>query len=119
MLDFQNDYEPRTLALRTDGTSDEPQHLIGYCPRYLLDDMDVLLPRSLPDSTDLRVTVVRVNPPPAPVQLRELCELRATWPDGSEPFQADAFRSIDDCTSARARSVARNGDNDLTPADTV
>src|SRR6266496_5848263 len=71
------------LALRTD---DPNPFLVGYCPRYLLrDTLDLL--RKDPKSLD--VAVERINLPPAPLQLRLLCNMSAHWPEGFVPFSGD------------------------------
>lgn len=63
---------------------------LGYCPRYLNQDFHTLLGRS----TEVKLTVEKVNPSPAPVQLRLLCSLSADWPSGFEPFADEAYRPV-------------------------
>ncbi len=85
LLDFQNTVDPRALALRTDD-----QFLVGYIPRYLVPDTWQLL-----EQCDLvEVFVDRVNPPPAPVQQRLLCEMVACCPDGFVPFSEQTYKPI-------------------------
>jgi hypothetical protein len=86
--DFQNPRDRLALALRTD----DPQPiLVGYCPRYLVDDAFEIL-RNDPDS--VRVAVERINPPPAPLRLRLLCHMTARWPDGFVPYSSEKYRPI-------------------------
>src|SRR5690606_27364021 len=68
MLDFQNAYNPRAIALRT-----EDQHLLGYMPDYLVSDIDALRRMGEP----IEISVERVNPRPAPRHHRLLCRLQA------------------------------------------
>ena len=84
--DFQNPADSRALMLRT-----EDCYNIGYCPRYLLDDLFKLITR---DPHLLHVAVERVNLPPAPLQLRLLCNLTARWPDGFEPFADEMYQPL-------------------------
>ena len=80
--DMQNPYDPRALGLRTNETLGHgDRFLIGYCPRYL--NSDLLTALAQPDEPP-RITVERVNPPPAPPQVRLLCRLTArTTPEFS------------------------------------
>jgi hypothetical protein len=84
--DFQNPYDPRALLLHTPDL-----YTLGYCPRYLVEDVF-----RLREYGPVRVRVERVNPPPTPLQFRVLCCLSADWPGGFEPFAGDAYRSLRD-----------------------
>lgn len=86
MHDAQNLHDPLALALRTND-----DHLIGYCPRYLAQDIHELLKR---DSRLVNVHVERVNPVPAPIQLRLLCSVTAEWPRDFSPFSSDEYKSL-------------------------
>ncbi|MGB1014649.1 MAG: HIRAN domain-containing protein [Nannocystaceae bacterium] len=66
MHDFQNPYNRRAIALRT-----EDNYLLGYVPDYLTDDFSRLLGKSEPPV----VTVSKVNLPPAPRHHRVLCRV--------------------------------------------
>jgi len=65
-------------------------YLIGYCPRYLRADILQLLQWGLSP----RITVERVNPPPAPVQVRVLCKLVMQWPEGFSPYSTDDYAPL-------------------------
>jgi len=83
-LDFQNPHDPDALMVRT-----EDSYIVGYCPRYLLPDAFEITGRAL-----LQLAVERVNPPPAPLQLRLLCSLTAQWPAGFRPFSTPSYQPI-------------------------
>ncbi len=91
MRDFQNPRDSQAVAVRTAETFPGDVYLVGYCPRYLKRDF---AKASAVEVDALRVSVVRVNPPPAPVQLRVLCEAVMTWPDGFQPFSGPEFEPI-------------------------
>jgi len=91
MHDFQNRYDPNAMALRTDDGPGDDRFLVGWCPRYLLDDTFELL-RKNPAYAQARVE--RINRPPAPLQVRLLCSLTARWPDSFRPFSGKAYRPI-------------------------
>lgn len=94
MHDFQNEQDDRALLLRSVGDErGEDITAIGYCPRYLVDDLQALM--AIPSSrASIRVTVVRVNPPPAPSQVRVLCSLEAHCPAGFVPLAAELFQPL-------------------------
>ncbi|MBI3682587.1 MAG: HIRAN domain-containing protein [Acidobacteria bacterium] len=83
MIDLQNPRDPEAIALCTAETSQKDVHVIGYCPRYLRRDFRKLLKT---EEQSFKVTVVRVNPPPAPLQFRVLCRASTKWPADFEPF---------------------------------
>lgn len=89
--DPQNPVQADAIMLRTaehEGSCD--RFLVGYCPRYLLEDLGHLLAlRSRPI-----VTVRRVNPAPAPSQLRVMCQLSAQCPSGFMPLSGDHFQPL-------------------------
>ncbi len=84
--DVQNPVDSRALILRT-----EDHHFVGYCPRYLTQDFFELICRH---PQNVSVKVERVNPAPTPLQLRLLCNLTATWPDGFVPFSGPMYEAI-------------------------
>jgi hypothetical protein len=90
MHDFQNPYDNRALLLRTDDG-----YNVGYCPRYLLDDVFKLLRQTSGAEQTVKVTVERVNLPPIPIQFRLLCKLKAPWPDGFQPFSSSIYQPIE------------------------
>lgn len=91
MHDLQNPHDPNALALRTAERAPRDLHLLGFCPRYLSEE---LLPLLREDPQQFRVEVVRVNPPPAPSQMRVLCSLRMPNSAASKLFQAAAYQSL-------------------------
>ena len=84
MHDCQNPKDPEAIALRTNEIREQDMYLIGYCPRYLKGDFQKLL-KTLDDDS-LEITVVRVNPPPAPIQFRVLCRALMKGPPNFRPF---------------------------------
>lgn len=88
MHDLQNAYDPSCLAVRTE-SGDQPQHVLGYVPRYLSDD----LLRIARDAPDLELRMVRVNLHAGP-HLRYLCKASAAWPAGFEPFSQPFFKPL-------------------------
>lgn len=89
--DFQNELDCRALLLRTREDTDDGRHIVGYCPSYLLDDAFDLIVRC---EFQPLVTVEKINPPPAPIQMRLLCKLDGCWPDGFAPFSGEAYKPI-------------------------
>ena len=84
--DFQNPHDPHALMLRTHDDFPRDRFIVGYCPRYLLEDAFRLLQSCSP-----QVTVERVNPAPAPLQFRLLCNMTACWPEGFRPFSTGPY----------------------------
>lgn len=90
--DFQNAHDPNALMLRTNESFEGDLHVVGYCPRYLVSDFFDLR-KQCPDN--FQVSVERINPPPAPLQLRLLCSMTACWPEGDfRPFTSDVYEPI-------------------------
>jgi hypothetical protein len=87
MLDVQNKYDPRAIAVRT---AAEPMQ-IGYVPRYLAQDVWNLLQKC--ELEFIEMYVDRVNRD-APLQNRVLCRLNACWPVGFRPCSGDDFKPI-------------------------
>ncbi len=94
--DIQNKYDPRAVMLRTNERRPRDIHLVGFCPRYMLDDILHLWDR-VPNS--VRVTVERVNLPPAPVRFRLRCRLTSEWPAGFQPFAGFEHQAIPEAAS--------------------
>ena len=86
MRDSQNQYDRWAIALRTDG----PPAIVGYCPRYLTEDFNVVLKL---EGATTQVSVERVNLD-APIQFRLLCSLSAKWPSGFKPCSSDLYQPI-------------------------
>ena len=68
----------------------EDDHMIGWTPRYLVNELVHAVARS---PGDYGATVVRVNPVPAPSKRRLLVELTGHWPD-YEPMTQDDFEPL-------------------------
>ncbi len=89
--DPQNPHDPNALRLKTNDTLETDRHLVGYCPRYLTLDAFRVIGCCLEPP---KVTVERVNPPPAPLQLRLLCNLTSCWPEEFHPFAGESYQPI-------------------------
>ena len=65
-------------------------HMIGWAPRYLVDD----LVRAMAESPwDYQARVVRINPVPHPSSQRVLVELRSHW-ENHEPMSGEDFEPL-------------------------
>lgn len=80
--DFQNPFEAGALLLRTGDNL-----IVGYCPSYLLDDMN-----KMRQNKDIEVCVERVNDESAPLQFRLLCRL--IFPQTHRPFSSGNYAPI-------------------------
>lgn len=87
MKDVQNKFDHHALVLRTD----DPVTIVGYCPRYLVSDLNELLDKNGPDN--VHVTVDKVNPD-APFQLRLLCKIVSPWPEGFRACSTELYHSL-------------------------
>ena len=65
-------------------------HMIGWAPRYLVEDLVKAMAES---SGDYRAKVVRVNPLPAPSKQRVLIEMSGRWNE-HEPMTSDDFHPL-------------------------
>ncbi|MBK1988274.1 DNA-binding protein [Sphaerospermopsis aphanizomenoides BCCUSP55] len=83
--EFQNPHDSKSLLLCT-----KDHYIVGYCPRYLVDDVFKLKEKN----SEINVQVERVNPVPAPLQLRLLCNLTAKWPEDFSPFSSREYQPI-------------------------
>ncbi len=102
--DFQNPHDPHALMLRTHESNESitsDRYFVGYCPRYLLGDALELI--STCGAETVTVSVERLNPPPAPLQLRLLCNLTACWPEGFQPFTDEMYQPISNSVSAQCQ----------------
>lgn len=86
--DFQNDYDPDAIGLRTEGRS----VFVGYAPSFLAKDFKRIL-TSRDGRKSGRITVEKVNSD-APLQLRLLCKITAPWPEKFIPFSGREFYSM-------------------------
>jgi hypothetical protein len=84
--EFQNPYHSRALLLCT-----SDHYIVGYCPRYIVDDVFKLNENNL---ELFKVQVERINPVPAPLQLRLLCSMTAKWQDDFRPFSSQEYQPI-------------------------
>lgn len=91
MHDIQNFYDSYALALRTQ----DPPILIGYCPRYLTEDLHKLLKQ---EHTKLEVFVEKINLD-APIQLRLLCKVISDWPKDFRPCSGEMYEPLADINS--------------------
>ncbi len=92
MHDLQNVYDPHALCLRTDDTTsrwENDLHILGYIPRYFIKDILEIL-----QSNPVDVRVEKVNPSPAPLRFRLLCNLTAVCPAGFQPFSDSVYDPI-------------------------
>lgn len=86
MQDRQNPVDGNAILLR----KEDPISVVGYLPRYLAYDATKILEK---DIRDVKVIVSQVNLD-APLDLRLLCTLEATWPKGERPFMNDSFKLL-------------------------
>ncbi|MGH9608918.1 MAG: HIRAN domain-containing protein [Bryobacteraceae bacterium] len=91
LRDFQNPDDPDALLLRTSEKYPRDMHLVGYCPRFLSNEIGRLMASG---NNPPCVTVERVNPPPAPIQFRILCRLRMKWTPGFQPFDSTEYQPL-------------------------
>jgi hypothetical protein len=94
--DFQNPFDARALMLRTAEQTPGDLYPIGFCPRYLLDDLMKVVRTGSPV-----VTVEKVNPTPAPAWFRVLCGLSAIWPANYEPFAGEQYQPLSESLPPR------------------
>ena len=92
--DMQNRNDWQAFLLRTDDDEPDGTYLVGYCPRYLCPDLWKLLTEQQGDPRDVVVQVERVNPPPAPMQMRLLCCITMRWPARFTPFSDAAHQPL-------------------------
>lgn len=86
MQDRQNPVDPFVLILRT-----EDLHDVGFCPKYLSEDVSELLSQT---DFQLNAVVERVNLAPTPIQFRLLYSLTAAWPSGFRPFSNSDYGAL-------------------------
>jgi hypothetical protein len=63
--------------------------LIGWAPRYLIDDLIKVI-----TSCAVAAKVNRVNLPPAPPSQRVLVLFEGCWPEGYEPMNSQQFQPL-------------------------
>jgi len=64
--------------------------MLGFCPDYLTEYLDA----RLIEDRAAQVTVLALNPGPAPVHYRVLCDLRLIVPSGVHPFRSPRLEPI-------------------------
>lgn len=84
--DLQNEYDTQALMLRTND-----RYLVGYCPRYLVEEVWELLRQN---QKLVHVHVERVNLLPTPLQFRLLCNMTAEWHRDFRPFSSSIYQPI-------------------------
>ena len=82
--DFQNTFESDTLQLHT-----WDNYIVGYCPSYLLDDMN-----EMRRNKAIKVCVERVNDESAPLQFRLLCRLIFPQTQNYKPFSSGNYAPV-------------------------
>ncbi len=93
-----NAHDPLALKLQTIDRAP-----VGYCPRYLLPDIRTVVAECV---FPCEFEIVRVNPPPAPLQFRLLCRMTGCWPNGFVPMRTAEFQPIcNDPTQSPGRAV--------------
>ena len=65
--------------------------VIGYAPRYLVDDLTHVIFRC---EVPVLATVSQVNLPPAPPSQRLLVSFEGCWPDDYEPMSGEQFQVL-------------------------
>ena len=84
-LELNNPVDEMALQVQT-----TDYHMIGWAPRYLVDDLVMAMTES-PGEYSARV--VRVNPMPVPSSQRVLIELRGKWSE-HEPMSGEDYRPL-------------------------
>ena len=98
MHDLQNPFDSRALVLRT-----ADRHQVGYCPRYLAQDLYELVSK-FPEQ--VKAKVERVNPSPTPLQFRLLCNLTAPWLEGFEPFSSPSYHPLSEAPATMGSAAS-------------
>lgn len=80
-----NQADPNAVAIFSSGMP------VGYVPKYLAADVNLLM-EECPQSK-IRLTVERVNAD-APTQQRLLCRFDACWPAGFQPCRGESFEPL-------------------------
>jgi len=89
MVDVQNRRDPSAVAVRT--CDDHDRLMIGYVPRYLARDVNLLIREC--GAGCISLAVERVNQD-APLQQRLLCRMNACWPEGYRPCVGEEFEPL-------------------------
>jgi len=97
MLDILNAHDTKAVALRTA----DPAMMIGYCPRYLAQDVAQLAALSK-DRFDARIEKINKD---APIQYRLLCRLSADWPEGFVPCSGTEFQPVESARGQQREKI--------------
>lgn len=87
LRDIQNQYDSLALALRTD----DPVTIVGYCPRYLCADFNIILDNLGTSIPEVNVLQVNID---APLQLRLLCKFISKWPNSFKPCSDELYETL-------------------------
>jgi hypothetical protein len=87
MRDIQNKFDPLALVLRTD----DPPEIVGYCPKFFVQDFGRLIDNNGPGNVEVSVMKVNVN---SPLQFKLLCKFSTPWPSKFVPFNDEFFQPI-------------------------
>lgn len=103
LKDVQNPVDRRALMLRTEGVYEQDIHFLGFFPRYLAREIAPVL-----EQTEFApVQVLRVNPPPAPIQYRVLCCFQIHPPADVRLFEGREFMPLTQVRPQSARWTLR------------
>lgn len=102
MKDVQNPVDENAMVLRTAEHYHQDFFFMGFLPRYLAQDLAPLIEHS-----PANVEVIRVNPPPAPIQFRVLCCSRFRPPKGHGLFEGREFTPVSQGDQAARRAHIR------------
>jgi hypothetical protein len=83
--EFQNPQDPKAMLLCT-----EDHWIVGYCPRYLLHDVE----DPAADPEKLVITVEQDVSPETPLQFKLLCRMTAAWDESELPFNKTQYQPI-------------------------
>jgi len=85
-MELNNPATGRAIQFET-----EDYHMVGWSPRYLVEDIGRAIDEK---AADVCAKVVRLNPPPAPHNQRVLVELQGRLPADLEPMSAEEFQPL-------------------------
>jgi len=103
LKDVQNPQDRNALVLRTEERNEQDFFFMGFVPRYLAQDVAPIL-----EESSARATVVRLNPPPTPIQFRILCCFRIRPPAGHRLFRGREFLPINEDAPSPASRRTRS-----------
>jgi len=92
MKDIQNKADVFALALKTD----DPPEIVGYCPKFFVQDFGKLIDKNGSDSVEVIVVKVNIN---SPFRFKLLCKFHTPWPTDFIPFEDEIFQPIVDLVS--------------------